>query len=130
VDRRALRYKPEYENRARVMHCAPGTGAHIPVNAPHWLRNGGEVSISLNLVFHLRDTAHAGLYRANHHLRRVGLRPARPGEHPRADRTKAFTAGMASRLGRALASRTVRIPKEAIEERRRILALVAARSVC
>ena len=39
ADNRAARYKPEYESRAIVYQMRPGSGVHIPINSPHWLRN-------------------------------------------------------------------------------------------
>ena len=60
--------------------CVPGTGVHIPVNTPHWLKNGDNVSITLNVNFQFHDAEIANLYKANYYLRRAGLRPgaARP----------------------------------------------------
>lgn len=126
-DRRAPRYKPQFEDRAFVSTVAPGTGVHIPVNAPHWLQNGDAVSISLNVVFHFRDMAHASLYRANHMLRRLGYVPATPGKRPAHDRVKAIAAGVTRSIAQRLTSTRIKPSPEAIEERRRIFALVTAR---
>lgn len=75
VDSNAPRYKPELQGRATTVLLRPGTGVHIPVNAPHWLRNGPEpsISVNVNVVYVGRERAHA--YRANYHLRRLGLKP-------------------------------------------------------
>ncbi|SEF65622.1 hypothetical protein SAMN05421819_0718 [Bryocella elongata] len=127
VDRRAPRYKPQYESRANITTIAPGSGLHIPANTPHWLLNGPEVSISLNIVFHLRDAVHASLYRANHFLRKVGVTPSIPGQFPARDRAKAIASSLMMKLGRRLSSSNVPVPREAVMERRRIAALVAAR---
>ena len=56
----------------------PGNGVHIPVNGPHWLRNGDNVSISASFNFQFHDNVRADLYRANYFLRKVGLHPAPP----------------------------------------------------
>lgn len=88
VDSNAPRYKPQFQDRARTILLRPGNGVHIPVNAPHWLRNGPEPSISLNInvVYSGRERAHA--YRANYHLRRLGFRPTPPNQSPLLDWAK------------------------------------------
>jgi hypothetical protein len=77
-DNNAAIYKPEYADRATVFELRPGRGVHIPVNAPHWVQNGPEVSVSLNINFHYRDALGADVYRANYWLRRMGLVPVPP----------------------------------------------------
>jgi hypothetical protein len=52
----------------------------LPVGAPHWVKNGDNVSISLNINVHFHDMDWGNIYRANHFLRRVGLKPAPPGQ--------------------------------------------------
>src|ERR1700757_4677030 len=37
-DNNAGVYKPQYQDRAYVFQMKPGTGVHIPVNSPHWLK--------------------------------------------------------------------------------------------
>ena len=88
VDNNAARYKEEYEDRARVFHLQPGDGVHIPVNSPHWLKNDDNVSISLSVNFQYHDSYFADVYRVNHSLRRLGLRPTPPGLSPWRDSVK------------------------------------------
>ena len=38
-----------------MIELLPGQGVHIPVDAPHWVRNGPVVSVSLNINFHYLD---------------------------------------------------------------------------
>ncbi|MGH6846343.1 MAG: transcriptional regulator [Methylocella sp.] len=78
VDHNAATYRPQYQSRATVIELLPGQGVHIPVGAPHWVRNGPEVSVSLNINFHYLDTITADVYRANYWLRRLGLNPTPP----------------------------------------------------
>jgi len=82
VDNNAAIYKPEYQNRATVFELQPGQGVHIPVGAPHWVQNGPEVSVSLNINFHYRDAIAANIYQANYWLRRIGLTPTPPHQSP------------------------------------------------
>jgi hypothetical protein len=125
VDNRASEYKPQYEERALVYDMTPGTGVHIPVNTPHWLKNGNNVSITLNVNFQFHDDVIANLYKANYYLRRAGLKPALPGRNRLGDRTKAlaFTAALA--VKRKLKPGDGVVPPEAREQKRRIAGLLA-----
>ena len=99
VDNNAAVYKPHLEDRARVFEMAPGSAVHIPVNAPHWVRNGPEVSVSVSINFHYKDALLADVYRANYWLRRVGLRPAEPRRSAERDALKSTLYGSARMLG-------------------------------
>jgi ribosomal protein L16 Arg81 hydroxylase len=84
----------------------PGDGVYVPVNAPHLVRNGPTVSVSLSITWRTPSTvvmekAHV----ANARLRRLGLSPSAPGRHPRADRVKAGVARTAQGVGRRVAAR-------------------------
>ncbi len=126
ADNRAARYKPEYESRAIIFQMRPGTGVHIPINSPHWLRNKNNISVTLNVNFQFYDRYWANLYRANYYLRRAGIQPHPPGEHPLSDALKsvAFTA-----LQRAKQNMKGRphIPAEAREQNRRIAQMTGQR---
>ena len=54
-DNNAGDYKPQYQDRAHVFVMRPGTGVHIPVNSPHWLKNGNNMSISLSVSYQYKD---------------------------------------------------------------------------
>jgi hypothetical protein len=99
VDNNAAVYKPHLEDRARVFEMTPGSAVHIPVNAPHWVRNGPEVSVSVSINFHYKDALLADVYRANYWLRRVGLRPAEPRRSAERDALKSTLYGSARMLG-------------------------------
>jgi hypothetical protein len=90
VDHNAPRYKPELQHHATVYELRPGNGVHIPVNAPHWVQNGENISVSLNVNFQYRDTMRANLYRLNFVLRKMGLRPTPPGASPAKDKVKSM----------------------------------------
>lgn len=126
ADNRAAVYKPEFEPRAFVYHMRPGTGAHIPINSPHWLRNRNNISVTLNVNFQFHDHHWANLYKANYYLRRAGLTPASPGEHPMADRLKSLAFTAVQRTKQGLKGRP-HIPDEAREQNRRIAQLAARR---
>jgi hypothetical protein len=67
----------------------PGDGVYVPPNAPHWVQNGDEVSISLSVTWRTRTTGRTGAVLAmNHKLRKRGLHPHAPGSSRLADATK------------------------------------------
>ncbi|HLJ51475.1 MAG TPA: hypothetical protein VKU01_35965 [Bryobacteraceae bacterium] len=79
VDNNAAVYKPHLQSRASEFLLQPGNGVHIPVNAPHWLQNHDNISITASLNFKFRDPVLANVYRANYVLRRLGIQPLPPG---------------------------------------------------
>ncbi len=99
ADNNAAIYKQQLQSRAITYDMTPGSGVHIPVNCPHWLRNGDNVSISLSVNFQFLNSMRANLYRANYMLRKIGLNPSTPGTSPALDRAKslAMTAAIAAR---------------------------------
>ncbi len=78
---RNLNYQDAFEAKSQVFDLTPGLGLHFPVNAPHWVQNGPEVSVSFSVTF--RTPAidkRALLYAANGRLRSWGLSPKPVGE--------------------------------------------------
>ena len=69
VDTNAAIYKPALQDHADVVELSPGTGVHIPVNAPHWVRNGANISVSAAILYHWYDRDYANLYAAKYLLR-------------------------------------------------------------
>jgi hypothetical protein len=85
----AARYRSERQGEAAAWLMQPGKGAHVPVNAPHWVQNHDQVSVSLSVNYDLRSIQRVGaVYRVNHKLRRAGLRPRGPGASPLLDGLK------------------------------------------
>ena len=120
-------YKPQYESRAIVYHMRPGTGVHSPVNTPHWLQNGNNVSVSLNINFQLHESAWENLFKANYYLRRAGFTPSPPGKFPLADsiKTRVYTAVQGIQR-RAKGYPTVP-PNEARQHYHRIMQILTSR---
>jgi hypothetical protein len=88
VDNNAPRYNPALQERATVYQLTPGSAVHIPVNFPHWLQNGDNISVSLNINFQYRDSMRANVYRAKFLLRKLGLNPTPPFRVAALDRVK------------------------------------------
>ena len=87
--------------RSQASPILPGEGVHIPPCHPHWVQNGGEVSISLGILWFSDVTARRRhLHRVNQWLKRAGLKPAMPGERPLSDSVKALPQTIKRRLRR------------------------------
>jgi hypothetical protein len=102
VDNNAAKYSESFQHKARAFHLTPGTGIHIPVNFPHWVKNDDNVSVSVNINVQFPDSMRANIYRANYHLRRMGFRPAPPFVSPAKDRLKAAAYGLSDRLAKRI----------------------------
>jgi len=83
-------YKPEMDHAAHSYRLTPGHGVHFPSLGPHWVQNGPELSISININYDLTSIHHRlrRVYRMNRMLRRFGLKPTPPGESPVLDTLK------------------------------------------
>jgi hypothetical protein len=85
----SARYRPEREKDAMVFDLTPGKGVHIPIDAPHWVKNGGSISVSVSTNFELRGNENRrSIHIVNQRLRRLGLKPHAPGVSPASDRLK------------------------------------------
>jgi len=90
---------------ARTFKLHPGDGVHIPAFTPHVVHTAsGQVSLSLTIAMKTEATLReSAVHRANAHLRRLGMKPRRPGTNPRTDRLKHRLVDVvgAARRGRA-----------------------------
>ncbi|HEY2783362.1 MAG TPA: hypothetical protein VGJ05_00165 [Fimbriiglobus sp.] len=78
-DNTAGTFKEHLLDRAKVFQLAPGKAVHIPVNSPHWLKNGDNISVTLSLNFQFKESVLGNIYKTNYLLRKVGFRPTPPG---------------------------------------------------
>lgn len=100
---RNLAYKDEYAEKMELYELDPGDGVHVPVTAPHWVKNGPEVSISFSITFQTRLSERRGIiYRVNHALRQRGLSPTPVGRSGWRDGMKYFGYRVVRRLRRAV----------------------------
>jgi hypothetical protein len=89
ADTNAAVYKPELQSHADVVTLSPGIGVHIPVNAPHWVQNGNEISVSAAILYHWWNSAYANVYAANYVLRKkFHMTPTPPFRSPVLDAIK------------------------------------------
>ncbi|MEH1786469.1 MAG: hypothetical protein V7L23_13015 [Nostoc sp.] len=90
-------YREENQNKASIYHLQPGKGLHHPILAPHWAKNGNNVSVALSILFYLRPyDLKARIYQVNNYLRKLGLEPTPPGKSALRDWVKVFALGLLS----------------------------------
>ena len=103
-----VRLKEEHRTRAREFPVGPGDGVYFPSTSPHMTRcepaangAGGEVSISIGVVFYTEVTRrHAYVHACNEFLRHRGITPREPGEVALLDRLKALCGRALVLVGR------------------------------
>ncbi|MCZ8172908.1 MAG: hypothetical protein O9272_14320, partial [Brevundimonas sp.] len=77
-----------------------GEALVVPVMAPHFVRNGPDPSVSLSITWRSEwSFAEADARAFNAMLRRIGLRPQRPGRWPQSNQAKALGWRMMRKLG-------------------------------
>lgn len=76
-------------DRGTLYDLPAGRGLHFPVAAPHWVRNGPELSVSFSFTFRSEwSERRESLYRWNYRMRRRGVNPSPVGHSPLVDATK------------------------------------------
>ncbi len=94
VDGSHIEFRDEFHAKERVFDLAPGKGLHIPVNAPHWVRNLDDYSVTMSILFYMREeTRRAWVYQVNHLLRKLSINPTPPGKAPLIDNLKSGLIG-------------------------------------
>jgi hypothetical protein len=99
-DGQAAYYKELCLERAYCFTLQPGTGVHIPINYPHWVENGSELSISVSLNFHPAYYRKGAVHRFNSYLREWGLNPTPPGKNALLDEMKGSFYRLARQMSR------------------------------
>jgi hypothetical protein len=108
VNHNAGNHKAGVESRATHFHLRPGEAVHIPTHGAHWVKNSDNVSVSLSLNFEFPRWMYADVCRANHYLRKLGLRPQPPGRSKVGDSVKSSAMGTTIRLHKAVRRLTSR----------------------
>ena len=82
-------YDQSFEERAEVFALKPGEAVHIPYMAPHWVRTGGNYSISMAMTWKTPEVLRLNKIRLmNGTLRHYGLAQKPPGQKPVLDAAK------------------------------------------
>jgi hypothetical protein len=88
-------FKTSRQDEALTYALDAGLGVHVPSTAPHWARNGDNVSVALSLNYDLRSVRRRGrIYAMNRRLRRLGIDPSAPGRSAWRDRIKLAAVDM------------------------------------
>jgi quercetin dioxygenase-like cupin family protein len=101
---RNLPWQEEFQSKGRPFELTPGDGIYVPVKAPHWVKNGPEVSISFSITWrsewsYREEQAHG----FNRLLRTVGLDPAPPARFPQKNVVKSVAYRAVDKARRAVA---------------------------
>jgi hypothetical protein len=92
--------------RARTFELQPTEGVHVPVNAPHHVKNGPAASVSFSITFRTPEgDRRSSVYRVNERLRALGIPPRRVGDAPRIDHAKYLGYALYQRVQRLLGVR-------------------------
>lgn len=103
-EHRNLVFDERHANRAKTIELVPGEGVHVPVNAPHYVKNGPEASVSFSITFRTTDgDRRSSVYRVNERMRAFGLRPRPVGTSVLIDRSKYLAYALYKKVQRRLA---------------------------
>jgi hypothetical protein len=98
---RNLPWQDGFAAAGRPVTLVPGEAVYVPVKAPHWVKNGPEVSISLSITWRSEWSYAEGDARGlNHMLRRLGVEPAPPRRYPARNAAKALAYRAIRRVSR------------------------------
>lgn len=82
-------WKEAHRASVQAFELQPGDGVHHPFIAPHLVENGPDLSVSFAVTFRTSGTDRkTNVYKTNHYLRRLGLRPFPPAVSPWRDQLK------------------------------------------
>ena len=77
------------EEAPTVFRLDPGEALHSPLESPHWVQNGDEVSISYSTTWRTAYSRRkSSIHQMNARLRRLGLHPSPVGSSPVGDSVK------------------------------------------
>lgn len=97
---RNLGWEDGFAAKGTAFTLMPGEAIHVPVKAPHWVKNGPQVSISLSVTWRSAWSYEEADARAfNHLLRKCGVSPKTPKRLPAHNRAKSVAYRMIRRLG-------------------------------
>jgi hypothetical protein len=86
-------FRDDFLQRAHAYDFQPGDGAYMPSTAPHLVKNGDGVSITVSVTYYTRAIRETKLlYKGNYKLRELGLVPHPIGTSALRDRAKLVAA--------------------------------------
>jgi hypothetical protein len=98
-------FRDDFLQQAHAYDFVPGMGAYMPSTAPHLVKNGPGVSITISVTYYTRAIRETKLlYKENYTLRELGLSP-----HPIGEGSLAGKLRDRAKLGAALAQQTAKL---------------------
>ncbi len=86
---RNLIYKDQFKEREDAVVLQLGDAIHVPIHAPHWVKNGHDVSISFSITFRSNQSQkNVRIHTLNARLREIGINPKGQGESALVDSSK------------------------------------------
>lgn len=102
-EHRNLVFDQSHAEKSQTFELHPGEGVHVPVNAPHYVLNGPQASVSFSITFRTPEgDRRSAVYQVNDRMRRYGLRPRPVGRTPLVDRAKYLGFALYERAQRRL----------------------------
>jgi hypothetical protein len=100
---RNLIYKDAFKKHENSVVLQPGDAIHVPIHAPHWVKNGPEVSISFSITFRSdQSQKNVRIHTLNGRLRSLGVKPKGLGESALIDSSKDLLVRTAIRAKQVL----------------------------
>jgi mannose-6-phosphate isomerase-like protein (cupin superfamily) len=94
-----LPWRDEIAASGRAFELTPGAAVYVPYKAPHWVKNGPGVSVSLSITWHSEwSFAEADARMMNRKLRQWGLTPRAPRPYPARNLAKSLSYRAIRRL--------------------------------
>ena len=100
---RNLPWRDGFAEHGTAFTLEPGAALYVPVKAPHWVRNGPEVSVSFSITWR-SEWSYREEYarRMNALIRKAGMRPAAPGRYPHQNHLKSLGYRVVDKARRTL----------------------------
>jgi len=102
-EHRNLVFDERRAGEAQTFELLSGNGVHVPVNAPHYVKNGPEASVSFSITFRTPEgDRRSSVYRVNERMRSIGINPRPVGAAPLVDRAKYLGYALYKKVQRRL----------------------------
>ncbi len=99
---RNLPWRDDFAAHGTAFALEPGKAVYVPVKAPHWVRNGPEVSISFSITWRSKwSYREEYAHRMNALLRKAGMRPELPKRYPHQNHLKSLGYRLVDKAKRA-----------------------------
>lgn len=99
---RNLPWRDDFATKGQAFDLAPGQAVYVPVKAPHWVKNGPELSISFSITWRSEwSYAEENARSLNRLLRKAGVNPSEPKRFPHQNAAKSTAFRVFRKIGLA-----------------------------